>query len=165
MSASVHSPGARDLVVVDTPSSPSTPADAAAVVRGEADAQRNASYADAFGRDSEFFSFTRSMQAYDRALQSTNSSIVLRPAGEFFSYLNDAAPEGASAGAAAGASVGGAATGTGAATTATTPEPAGAASATGAAVQTPATTTAPGSTTPIPAPVAGAASTPAAPAN
>ncbi|WP_136652490.1 protease modulator HflC [Paracoccus aeridis] len=78
----------------------------AEVVRGEADAQRNAIYADAFGRDTEFFSFTRSMQAYDRALQSANSSIVLRPDGEFFSYLNDAAPAGAPAGPTAGAAAG-----------------------------------------------------------
>ncbi|MDM7458007.1 MAG: protease modulator HflC, partial [Paracoccus sp. (in: a-proteobacteria)] len=31
------------------------------IIRGEADAQRNAIYADAFGRDPEFFAFTRSM--------------------------------------------------------------------------------------------------------
>lgn len=153
---------AADRTVVELTSQARAQAE---VVRGEADAQRNAIYADAFGRDSEFFSFTRSMQAYDRALQSTNSSIVLRPDGEFFSYLNDAAPEGASAGPTAGASAGAAATGTGAATTTTTPEPAVAAPATGAAAQTPATTTAPGSTTPIPVPAPGAASTPAAPAN
>ncbi|WP_440220859.1 adenosylmethionine--8-amino-7-oxononanoate transaminase [Dietzia sp. MNB45] len=36
MSASVHSPGARDLVVVDTPSSPSTPDDAAAMLAADA---------------------------------------------------------------------------------------------------------------------------------
>lgn len=36
MSASVHSPGARDLVVVDTPSSPSTPDDAAAILAADA---------------------------------------------------------------------------------------------------------------------------------
>ena len=37
MSASVHSPGARDLVVVDTPSSPSTPDDAAAMLAADAE--------------------------------------------------------------------------------------------------------------------------------
>ena len=59
----------------------------AEIVRGEADAQRNAIYAEAFGKDPEFFAFTRSMTAYERALKSGNSSIVMKPEGEFFSYL------------------------------------------------------------------------------
>ncbi|WP_134725901.1 protease modulator HflC [Paracoccus luteus] len=59
----------------------------AEVVRGEADARRNAIYADAFGRDPEFFAFTRSMTAYERALRGSNSSMVMAPDGEFFSYL------------------------------------------------------------------------------
>ncbi len=59
----------------------------AEVIRGEADAARNAIYADAFGRDPEFFAFTRSMTSYERALQSDNSSIVLSPTSEFFEYL------------------------------------------------------------------------------
>ncbi|QIR86349.1 protease modulator HflC [Paracoccus sp. AK26] len=61
----------------------------AEIVRGEADAQRNAIYADAFGRDPEFFAFTRSMTSYERALQGDNSTMVLQPEGEFFSYLRD----------------------------------------------------------------------------
>lgn len=61
----------------------------AEIVRGEADAQRNAIYADAFGRDPEFFAFTRSMQSYQRALRGQNSSMVMQPDGEFFSYLRD----------------------------------------------------------------------------
>lgn len=59
------------------------------VIRGEADAQRNAIYADAFGRDPEFFAFTRSMTAYERAMIGTNTSMVLAPEGEFFTYLRD----------------------------------------------------------------------------
>lgn len=61
----------------------------AEIVRGEADANRNAIYADAFGRDPEFFAFTRSMRSYERALKGENSSIVMPPDGEFFSYLRD----------------------------------------------------------------------------
>lgn len=61
----------------------------AEIVRGEADAERNAIYADAFGRDPEFFAFTRSMTSYERALKGENSSLVLQPEGEFFSYLRD----------------------------------------------------------------------------
>ncbi|MGP9803898.1 protease modulator HflC [Paracoccus sp. NSM] len=59
----------------------------AEIIRGEADAQRNAIYADAFGRDPEFFAFTRSMTAYERAMIGTGASMVLSPEGEFFTYL------------------------------------------------------------------------------
>ncbi len=57
------------------------------VIRGEADASRNGIYAEAFGRDPEFFAFTRSLTSYERALQGGNSSIVLQPDSEFFNYL------------------------------------------------------------------------------
>ena len=59
----------------------------AEVVRGESDAKRNAIYAAAFGKDPEFFAFTRSLTSYERALQGGNSSIVLQPDSEFFEYL------------------------------------------------------------------------------
>lgn len=61
----------------------------AEVIRGEADAQRNAIYAEAFGRDPEFFAFTRSLTSYERALQGSNSSIVMSPDSVFFDYLNN----------------------------------------------------------------------------
>ena len=65
----------------------------AEVVRGEADAQRNAIYAEAFGRDPEFFAFTRSLTSYERALKGVNSSIVMQPDSQFFDYLrSDQAP-------------------------------------------------------------------------
>jgi len=57
------------------------------IVRGEADAKRNAIFADAFGRDPEFFEFYRSMTAYARAIGGGNSSIVVSPDSEFFDYL------------------------------------------------------------------------------
>ncbi len=59
----------------------------AQIIRGEADALRNAIYAEAFGRDPEFFSFYRSLSAYERALQSDNSTLVITPDSEFFEYL------------------------------------------------------------------------------
>ncbi|WP_349037368.1 protease modulator HflC [Pseudotabrizicola sp. 4114] len=63
------------------------------VARGEADAERNGIYAEAFGRDPEFFAFTRSLTSYERSLQSGNSSIVMQPDSEFFTYLrSDLAP-------------------------------------------------------------------------
>lgn len=65
----------------------------AEIIRGEADAERNAIYADAFGVDPEFFAFTRSLTSYERALQGENSSIVMQPDSEFFDYLrSESAP-------------------------------------------------------------------------
>jgi modulator of FtsH protease HflC len=62
------------------------------VIRGEADGQRNAIYAEAFGRDPEFFAFTRSLTSYERALKGENSSIVMQPDSQFFDYLNSDLP-------------------------------------------------------------------------
>jgi len=59
----------------------------AEIIRGEADAERNAIFAEAFGKDPEFFEFYRSLSAYERALGGSNSSMVLSPDSEFFNYL------------------------------------------------------------------------------
>ncbi len=67
----------------------------AEIIRGEADAERNAIFADAFGADPEFFEFYRSLTAYQRALQGDNSTMVLNPDSEFFNYLKS--PSGAKA--------------------------------------------------------------------
>ncbi len=69
----------------------------AEIIRGEADATRNSVYAEAFGKDPEFFAFTRSLTAYERALQGGNSSIVLSPDSEFFNYLGGPGVGGAAA--------------------------------------------------------------------
>ncbi|GKY88657.1 protease modulator HflC [Sinisalibacter aestuarii] len=57
------------------------------IIRGEADAQRNAIFADAFGRDPEFFAFYRSLKAYEESLKGENSTLVISPDSEFFDYL------------------------------------------------------------------------------
>jgi membrane protease subunit HflC len=62
----------------------------AEIIRGEADAQRNAIFAEAYGKDTEFFEFYRTLTAYARALQEGNSSLVLSPDSEFFDYLKSA---------------------------------------------------------------------------
>lgn len=59
----------------------------AQVVRGEADAERNAIFAEAFGADPEFFAFYRSLEAYEKALKSGNSAMVLTQDSEFFDYM------------------------------------------------------------------------------
>ena len=64
----------------------------AEVIRGEADAERNRVYAQAFGRDPEFFAFTRSLTAYERSLQAGTSSIVMKPDSTFFEYLRSDRP-------------------------------------------------------------------------
>ncbi|WP_282602926.1 protease modulator HflC [Paracoccus sp. PARArs4] len=76
---------AADRTVVELTSEASRRAE---IVRGEADAQRNAIYADAYGRDPEFFAFTRSLTSYERALKGSNSSMVMQPDSEFFTYLS-----------------------------------------------------------------------------
>ena len=59
----------------------------AEIARGEADARRNSVFADAYSADPEFFEFYRSLSAYTRALQGSNSTLVLSPDSEFFDYL------------------------------------------------------------------------------
>ncbi|MBE3640473.1 protease modulator HflC [Mangrovicoccus algicola] len=62
----------------------------AEITRGEADAERNGIFAEAYGQDAAFFEFYRSLTAYERALQSGNSSMVITPESEFFDYLGRA---------------------------------------------------------------------------
>ncbi|GGH22137.1 protease FtsH subunit HflC [Cribrihabitans marinus] len=69
----------------------------AEIIRGEADAERNAVFAEAFGKDPEFFEFYRSLTAYSRALKGENSSMVISPNSEFFNYLKSAEGAGRSA--------------------------------------------------------------------
>lgn len=62
----------------------------AEITRGEADAERNRIFAEAFGQDAEFFEFYRSMTAYERALRN-NTTMVITPDSEFFEYLGGSA--------------------------------------------------------------------------
>ena len=59
------------------------------IIRGEADAESNRVYAEAYGRDGEFFNFYRSLSAYEQALKGGNSSMVLTPDSPFFNYFID----------------------------------------------------------------------------
>jgi len=56
-------------------------------IRGEGDATASAIYARAYGKDPEFYSFHRSLEAYRRALGSGNDVLVLEPDSEFFRYF------------------------------------------------------------------------------
>ena len=57
------------------------------IIRGEADAERNAIFAAAFSKDPDFFSFYRSLAAYEASLQGDNTTLVLSPDSEFFDFL------------------------------------------------------------------------------
>ena len=57
-------------------------------VRGEGDAKAAAIYASAYGKDPEFYAFTRSLNAYRASFDSRNDLLVVDPKGDFFKYLN-----------------------------------------------------------------------------
>ncbi len=58
-------------------------------LRGDGDAERNRIFAEAFGKDPEFFAFYRSMQAYQQGLRSTDTRLVITPESDFFRFFND----------------------------------------------------------------------------
>lgn len=58
------------------------------VMRGEGDAERNKVFAEAFGRDPDFFGFYRSMQAYETGMKAGDTRMLLSPDSEFFRYFN-----------------------------------------------------------------------------
>jgi len=58
----------------------------AEIIRGEADAERNAIYAEAYGKDPSFFAFTRSLQFYADSLKPGSSSLVTEPSSLYFDY-------------------------------------------------------------------------------
>jgi membrane protease subunit HflC len=57
--------------------------------RGEGDAERNRIFAEAYGKDADFFAFYRSMQAYETGLKHSDTRMVLKPDSEFFRYFAD----------------------------------------------------------------------------
>lgn len=58
-------------------------------IRGEGEGERNRIFAEAFGKDADFFRFYRSMQAYSEALKPGDTRMVLSPDSEFFRYFQD----------------------------------------------------------------------------
>jgi membrane protease subunit HflC len=55
--------------------------------RGEGDAERNRIFAEAYGKDPDFFAFYRSMQAYETGLKSGETRMVLSPRSDFFRFF------------------------------------------------------------------------------
>jgi membrane protease subunit HflC len=58
-------------------------------IRGEADAETTKIFAEAFGRDPEFYAFVRSLSAYENSLTEKNTSFVISPTSEFFNYITE----------------------------------------------------------------------------
>jgi membrane protease subunit HflC len=61
-------------------------------LRGQGDAEKNRILAEAYNRDPDFFAFYRSMQAYENAMRSGDTRMVLAPDSDFFRYFGDPNP-------------------------------------------------------------------------
>ena len=59
------------------------------IMKGEGDGQRNKIFAQAFGKDPEFFAFYRAMQAYEKALIGGDTSLILSPDSDFFKFFGN----------------------------------------------------------------------------
>jgi modulator of FtsH protease HflC len=60
--------------------------------RGEGDGERNRIFAEAYGADPEFFSFYRSMQAYQNAFTGGQTRALMSPKSDFFRYFSTPTP-------------------------------------------------------------------------
>lgn len=59
----------------------------AQMLRGNGDKQAIKIYADAFNKDSEFYGFMRSMEAYKNTLADPDTRLILSPDSDFFKYF------------------------------------------------------------------------------
>jgi len=59
------------------------------IMKGEGDGLRNKIFADAFGKDPEFFAFYRAMIAYEKALIGGDTSLILSPDSDFFKFFGN----------------------------------------------------------------------------
>ena len=58
-------------------------------LQGDGEAERNRVYAEAYGKDPDFFAFYRSMLAYQAGLRPGTTRLVISPDSEFFRYFGD----------------------------------------------------------------------------
>ena len=65
----------------------------AEIIRGTADALTTKIFAEAFGRDPEFYAFTRSLIAYEQSMTGSNTTMVISPNSEFFDYIKESEKE------------------------------------------------------------------------
>jgi membrane protease subunit HflC len=92
LSAKIRADADREVTVVKAEATKKSE-----LLRGEGDGERNRIFAEAFGRDPDFFGFYRSMQAYEAGMKGGDSDtrMILTPDSEFFKYFNN--PNGAGA--------------------------------------------------------------------
>ncbi len=60
----------------------------AEIIMGDGDATANKIYAKAYSKDSEFFEFYRTMNAYKKSLNSDNTKMILSPDNDFLKNIN-----------------------------------------------------------------------------
>jgi len=63
-------------------------------IKGEGDARATSIYASAFGRNSEFYSFYRSLEAYKQSFKNKGDVMVIDPSSAFFKYLKSSGKSG-----------------------------------------------------------------------
>ncbi len=61
----------------------------AALLKGEGDATATKTYAEAFNKNPEFYSFLRSLEAYLKSFNGSGSMMVLDPNSEFFKHFKN----------------------------------------------------------------------------
>ncbi|GGX94679.1 MULTISPECIES: protease modulator HflC [Vogesella] len=64
----------------------------AQTMKGEGDAKAGAIYAQAYGKNPEFYAFWRSMDAYKQTMRNKSDVLVLDPSSEFFKYFKSTKP-------------------------------------------------------------------------
>jgi len=63
----------------------------AKIITGQADAEAAKIYATAYNKDGEFFSFVRSLEAYENSFKNNQDFMVMKPDSDFFQFMKDSA--------------------------------------------------------------------------
>ncbi len=84
VAATIKAKAARDVTVILAEANQK-----AEELRGQGDADKNRILVEAYGKDTDFFSFYRSMQAYEQGLKSQDTRLVISPNSDFFRYFSD----------------------------------------------------------------------------
>jgi len=62
------------------------------IIRGQGDARATDIFAQAFGRDEDFYGLYRSLNAYEKTFAGKEDLLVLEPSSQFFKFFNNATP-------------------------------------------------------------------------
>ncbi|MGL5790795.1 MAG: protease modulator HflC, partial [Plesiomonas shigelloides] len=62
-------------------------------LRGQGDATAAKIYADAYSKDPEFYSFIRSLKAYENSFRGKQDLLVIKPGSDFFQYMQSPQPQ------------------------------------------------------------------------